>query len=72
MWSFLHESGPEPDYLEPITKYFPDFRVGGSSQSWTKSVTIVDEVIDLATGKVVWSRKLLKSLQYLTRLAISS
>ncbi len=45
------------DYLEPITKDFPEYGKGGATQAVTGRRIEVDRIIDLSTGRAVFIRK---------------
>jgi hypothetical protein len=44
------------DYLEPITKDFPDFGEGGATQAVIDAGVSVSRIVDLKTGKIVFER----------------
>ncbi|MCB0350092.1 MAG: pre-toxin TG domain-containing protein [Bdellovibrionales bacterium] len=44
------------DYLEPITKDFPDFGKGGGYQAITKDSIQAKRIVDLRTNKVIFER----------------
>ncbi len=44
------------DYLEPITKDYPEYGEGGATQAITKQPIQFDRIIDLKTKSVVYSR----------------
>lgn len=47
----------EASYLEPITKDFTGFGDGGATQVIFRNTTKVTEVVDLLTGKIIFSAK---------------
>jgi RHS repeat-associated protein len=46
----------EADYLEPITKDFPEFGPGGATQAITRQPIQATRIVDLRTGNVLYGR----------------
>ena len=45
------------DYLEPLTKDYPQFGAGGAAQAITNSEIEASRIVDLRSGKVLYERK---------------
>lgn len=44
------------DYLEPLTKDFPQFGKGGATQAIFGKTIQIDKVVDLRSDKVIFQR----------------
>lgn len=47
----------QADYLEPLTKDFPQFGEGGATQAVTSMPFDVTRIVDLRTGRVIFEKK---------------